>query len=275
MTDTNNEVMHKNGKDATHVEVAPQPIPAPAPVPMPELTPRLEQAIEKSEVLCDEAGALMPRSLSQMWRLAKYVHASGLAPKSFKTETQIFIAFAHGAELGVKPMQSLQFLCVVNGKVSIYGDAQLALAQPVLEYFREWYEDEQGRIDESKPGFVSRFNKAVQSKTLIACAEGKRRDSSEVVLEFFSLYDAECAGLAGKDGPWKQYPGRMLRWRARGWALRRLAADRFGGLVSREELEDEPEVVPHVAPQVLDLTARMTKKADAIDLATGEVTGGL
>ena len=56
----------------------------------------------------------------------------------------------------------------------------------------------------------------------------------------FSVADAKNAGLWGKQGPWKQYPDRMLAMRARGFAARDGAADVLGGLYLSEELQDTP-----------------------------------
>lgn len=238
----------------------------------------LNQAIDRTNITCDESGALVPKSLDQFWRLAKYVHASGLAPKSFKTVEQVFIAFSYGAELGLKPMMSLQALAVVNGKVTIWGDAQLALAHPVLEYFHEWFEDEKGRIDQAEAGWAQRFYAAAKNKTLISVAEGKRKDSPEIVREFFGILDAEAARLTAKDSPWQGYMSRMLRWRSRGWALRRLASDRFGGLISAEEAEGIDDSVPQreqpkqTQPAARSITDALKSRADNLARANGSST---
>jgi hypothetical protein len=55
------------------------------------------------------------------------------------------------------------------------------------------------------------------------------------------MADAKRAGLAGKSGPWSQYPARMLALRARGFALRNAFADALRGLVTAEEAQDYVE----------------------------------
>ena len=63
---------------------------------------------------------------------------------------------------------------------------------------------------------------------------------------------AKRAGLWGKQGPWQQFPDRMMQMRARGFTLRDGFADVLGGLYLREELEvgdDRREVpMPPVPP---------------------------
>jgi hypothetical protein len=58
------------------------------------------------------------------------------------------------------------------------------------------------------------------------------------------MFDAKRAGLAGKSGPWSQYPARMLALRARGFALRNAFADALRGLVTAEEAQDYPQAEP-------------------------------
>src|SRR5690606_26021257 len=56
-----------------------------------------------------------------------------------------------------------------------------------------------------------------------------------------SVADAKAADLWGKVGPWKEYPFRMLRFRARSFALRDTFGDALRGLLSAEEAQDIEE----------------------------------
>ena len=67
----------------------------------------------------------------------------------------------------------------------------------------------------------------------------KRRGEDEVCRSF-SMEDAKRAGLAGKQGPWAQYPKRMLQMRARSWALRDVFPDVLKGVYIAEEARDMP-----------------------------------
>ena len=93
-------------------------------------------------------------------------------------------------------MQSLQSIAVINGRPTIWGDAALALVQssPVCEYVREYTEGE--------------------GEGLVAVCEAKRKGYPAPTVVRFSMADAKRAGLAGKSGPWTQYPARMLTLRS-------------------------------------------------------------
>jgi hypothetical protein len=65
-----------------------------------------------------------------------------------------------------------------------------------------------------------------------------RRGDPEPKIGKFSVQDAKKARLLGKAGPWQDYPERMLKMRARSWALRDAFADVLKGLAIVEEWKD-------------------------------------
>lgn len=131
------------------------------------------------------------------------------------------IAILHGMEVGLSPMQALQRIAVVNGRPTIWGDGALALVQA-----SGLAEEVSERIDGDGPD------------TWIANCEVLRRGSSLPTIRRFSVDDARRARLWGKQGPWSDYPLRMLQMRARAFALRDAFADVLGGLYLREEIEE-------------------------------------
>lgn len=177
-----------------------------------------------------ENRGLQLTSLRDIKDFAQIVVESGLAPRSFATANQVIIALVSGAELGISPMQSLQGLAVVQGKIGIGGDLALALCQgsPVFEdLIEEWI---------GEPGTDGRGCRIT----------AKRRGRSPVTAEF-TVGDAKRAQLWGKMSqrgeptPWVTYPQRMLRYRALGFALRDAFPDILKGIKTQEELEDYPE----------------------------------
>ena len=162
-------------------------------------------------------------SFDDAFRFAKMVSGSEFAPKDFKGKPEsCMLAIQHGSEVGLSPMQSLQSIAVINGRPTIWGDAALALVQssPVCEWVKEYTEG--------------------QGDNLTAVCECKRRGYTAPTVSRFSMADAKRAGLAGKSGPWSQYPERMLALRARGFALRNAFADALRGLITTEEAQDYP-----------------------------------
>lgn len=185
-------------------------------------------------------------SFDDAFRFAKMVSASDFAPKDFRGKPEsCLLAIQHGSEVGLSPMQSLQSIAVINGRPCVWGDAALALVQssPSCEYVREYLEGE--------------------GETLTAVCEAKRRGYPQPTIERFSMADAKRAGLAGKSGPWSQYPSRMLALRARGFALRNAFADALRGLVTAEEAQDyshSPSSEPARPAAPPELMPRLTVK---------------
>lgn len=173
-------------------------------------------------------------SFDDAFRFAKMVAASDFAPKDFRGKPEsCLLAIQHGSEIGLSPMQALQNIACINGRPAIWGDAALAvaMASSVCEYVREHIE---GDGDQA-----------------VAVCEAKRRGYEKPTVARFSMADAKRAGLAGKSGPWTQYPRRMLQLRARGFALRDAFPDVLKGLVTAEEAQDYPAMTPAAEPVVV------------------------
>lgn len=183
--------------------------------------------------------AIVPTTLDETFRLAKLVAASGLAPSDMRTPEQITVALMHGMEIGLKPMQAIQRIAVINGRPSLWGDAALGLvkATGLLELH---FESIEGKDD---------LKEAV-------CKIQRRGETKKTFT--FSIADAKRAGLWSKKGPWQDYPFRMLKMRARSFALRDVFPDILGGMYIAEELQgiqpDIKDITPPPPPPV-ELTA--------------------
>lgn len=159
-----------------------------------------------------------PRSLDEALRYADALAQSELIPKEYQRKpANILVAMQWGNEIGLKTLQAMQNIAVINGRPSLWGDAMIALvlASPVCEYV----------VEEDKDG--------------VAICRAKRRGAPEQT-RTFSVEDAKTAGLAGKSGPWTNYPKRMRQLRARAFALRDVFTDVLRGMPMAEELMDIP-----------------------------------
>jgi hypothetical protein len=161
--------------------------------------------------------------MDDAYRFAKYVSASGFAPRGMEKPESILVALQLGAELGLTPMAALQNTAVINGRPGIYGDAALALVRRsgLLESYKE---EEVGTAGKDDWG----------------CKVTAKRAGADPQSETFTVADAKLAKLWGKDGPWTQYPRRMLKFRARGFILRDVFGDVLKGLATVEEIRDIP-----------------------------------
>lgn len=162
--------------------------------------------------------SLAPRNLSEAMEFAKIIASSDMVPKDYINKPgNVLVAVQTGAELGLKPMQSLQGISVINGRPGVWGDAMWALILSHPEY-EDSHEDKQDTH----------------------CTVTLKRKNKSAVIVTFSMDDAKKAGLAGKQGPWQTAPKRMLQMRARAFAARDLFADALKGIKSIEELRDYP-----------------------------------
>jgi hypothetical protein len=190
-------------------------------------------AVEKMPTPIGTRG-IQPQNMDELYRFATAVSQSGLAPKGIETPQAIFVALEMGLEVGLPMMASLQNIAVINGRPTIWGDAQLAIVRSTgqLETFEEWYEAGGKRLTRNPSTFTD--------DTTAVCK--LKRAGCEVWESAFSVADAKRANLWGKAGPWSQYPARMLRFRARSFGLRDQFGDALKGFRTTEEAQDDPVV---------------------------------
>ena len=170
--------------------------------------------------------AIVPQDFEGAWRIATAVCTAGMAPRGLETPEKAMVAIMHGLEVGLTPMNALQSIAVINSRATLWGDGALGLVQASgkMESFKEWFEGD----GESRK----------------ALCLVKRKGDPETKLGEFSVKEAKKAGLWGKSGPWTQYADRMLKMRARAFALRDGFSDVLRGLGIAEEVADiVPETI--------------------------------
>jgi hypothetical protein len=165
-------------------------------------------------------GFMVINTLDEALRIAEIIAKSSFCPKAFVGKPgDVLVCMQMGKEVGLKPLQSLQNIAVINGRPSLWGDGMLAVCRQAsnFDYIHETFDE----------------------VSMTATCKAKRHGEPEVV-RTFSRKDAEVARLWGKEGPWKNYPNRMLQMRARGFCLRDAFADALRGIISSEEADDYP-----------------------------------
>lgn len=188
-----------------------------------------------------------PKSTAEAMELAKTLASSQLIPKAFQQHPgDVFVAMMWSHSLGIPIVQGLQGIAVINGKPSLYGDALLAVCMG---------SGQMADIEESVTG---------SADNLTATCKVTRRGKPTPVVSTFSMADARAAGLLGKPGPWKQYTSRMLKMRARAFALRDAFPDVLSGIASAEEMQDvegtaTEKATENVAEQVAKMPRRRSK----------------
>lgn len=170
-----------------------------------------------------KAMAIVPGNFDDVYRMAKLMAASGLVPRDYNNKPEACaVAIMQGLEVGLSPLAAIQSIAVINGRPCLWGDGALAVvrASGLCEYIDEQVTDTE------------------------AVCTVKRRGEPEPVTRRFSMADAKRAKLAGKTGPWIDYPQRMLQMRARSWALRDVFADVLKGMGVAEEVRDMKDITP-------------------------------
>ncbi len=188
----------------------------------------------------DKIAPFIPDGFSSVYKFSQLIAASGMAPKDMKTSDQIAVAIFHGMELGLTPMSALQSIAVINGRPSIWGDGALAVvrASGELEEFNEYTEGGAIYLEQPKFDELGKMTKAgIPNPEFKAICHIKRKGKEAKEYEF-SVLDSIEAGLYNKEGPWRNYRKRMLKMRARGFALRDEFTDVMRGLHLAEEVQD-------------------------------------
>ena len=166
------------------------------------------------ELARPQQGSLSPEAWNVLREQALVLVRSGFLPHAVNTPEKAISIVMKGRELGVPPMYALSNIAVINGKPTAGAELMLALI------YRD-HGDEAVRIVESTPE---------------RCTIAYRRKSwQEPELFSFSIEDADCAGLLGKDN-WRHYPAAMLRARCISAVARLAFPDTIGGLYTPEEL---------------------------------------
>ena len=193
--------------------------------------------------------SFQPKTLEEAMKFAELVSKSDLVPKDYKGNPgNVLIAIQWGNEIGLKPLQALQNIAVINGRPCLWGDAALALVRG--------------------SGLVEDFREDLHEPSMTATCTIKRKDQPTPIIRTFSKADAEKASLWGKNN-WSGYPKRMLQMRARAFALRDGFTDVLKGISVAEEQQDVIDVTgtplpaPPEPPKRLSQTNGAGTAADA------------
>jgi len=195
---------------------------------------------------------MIPRTIDEAWRVAMIFAKSGIVPDAMRDKPEnVFVAMQLGAELGLSPTNAVQTIMVVNGRAVVFGDGfgGVIRSSPVFEAIEEWFEADRVEGEDPvthKPIVVRRRVEALtdddlKNPTTAAVCSYWRRGVEQPTTRRFSIADARRANLINKAGPWREYPQRMLMFRAREFAGRDLFPDVLKGLGAGESATDAAE----------------------------------
>jgi hypothetical protein len=181
-----------------------------------------------------------------------------MVPKGYrKRPSDVLVAIQLGMELGLPPMAALHSIFVANGQPSLYGDGFLAviMASPLYHDHDEYF-----MVGDQRREFVTHAD--LQKDDTTAVCTFWRKGSARPRTATFSVAKAKKAALWGKTGPWSEYPDRMLKFRARGFAGRDAFPDVLRGIRIDVEVGDIPP-----DPQVIQVQRRSEQRATPTEAA--------
>ena len=149
--------------------------------------------------------------------MSKILANSSLLPMSLRKKPEdVFVLIQTGIELGLKPMQAINGINVIQGKPTISPQLMLALiyAKFPLAYIKIWQKDDG------------------------MCCEMRRSKDSESYISYWDAKRASAMGLLTKDN-YKKQMDTMLKWRAVSDACRVVFPDVIQGLYTPEEISPD------------------------------------
>lgn len=184
-----------------------------------------------------QIAGIVPQSIEEVFRLAKCISVTGLAPQGMNTPEQITVAIMTGLEIGLPPMFAIQKIAVINGRPAIWGDAVPALLWSKGFKLREWIEgadnDRVAHCEVTRPD-GTKIERSYSVKQAIKAGLWQAQEKVKRKSKDGGYYEKD------NDSPWFRFQERMLPMRARGYASRDGAADALSGLYIAEELQSPP-----------------------------------
>ena len=162
-------------------------------------------------------------------RQYKSLVAGGFLPKGC-SENEGFARIVAGASMGMKPIQALNGIAMINGHPTLHSDSIPCVVMA------------SGLVNGMRYKFTG-------DGDTLACTFYVRRKGIEEYQEWtYSMEDAKKAGLL-TNPVWQKHTKKMLFNRARTWCFRNTFPDVIGNVYTKDEIEDADfETIPERAP---------------------------
>lgn len=203
--------------------------------------------VEKPPLTVGDKGYIHPTNVEEAMRMAQGVIAARLAPSSYGNDaSKVLLGIMTAMEAGLRPLEGLKQIAIINGRATIWGDAAIGLVQS-KNIISEYSECPIGTTPTTTD--LSKWPDDYGWKVVIS----RKGQKGEYIGEFtVGMAKRAKLWLNASKGPWMQYPERMLKVRARAFALRDGFADALSGLSIAEEVADYPNEEKHVQIDLSD-----------------------
>lgn len=168
----------------------------------------------------NELSLFEPEMEKSIIRAANMLAKSSVVPRHLQGKVEdMFAILVMGAELGLKPMQSINSIHVIQGRTALSAQLMLSIVKKRCPDFR--IQIKVGN-DKNNPSVTVR---------------GIRHEGDEEFTAIWDMNRAAALGLTGKDN-WKKQPLTMLQWRATSEVCRFLAPEAVLGIYTEDEAQD-------------------------------------
>lgn len=147
--------------------------------------------------------------------IAKTFKDAGAMPKGIDTVQKLMVILQAGREAGLSPIEALNSLYFVNGKVAMYGDAV-----PLQIY---------------RAGHIIKWGKCDAETATVTIRRG---DTGDEMTTTFTMAQARERGYTS-NSIYQKYPENMLKWRALSMTAKFICPDALRGIGIKEEMEAE------------------------------------
>lgn len=147
--------------------------------------------------------------------IAKTLQQGGVMPKSIDTLPKMVIALQAGREIGLMPIESLNSLYFVGGRIAMYGEA---VPNQII-----------------RAGHRITWGTCNAKEATVTITRGDTKDSMTTTLTW-----EEAVRRGYTNNPvWSKFPENMLKWRALSMTAKFVASDALRGISIKEDIEGE------------------------------------
>lgn len=177
-------------------------------------------------------------------------------PENYQRALQatLYAACEMATALNLSPIIALQYMAVVNGRICLYSDAPMAMVLRTgkvegrdhrLVNLEGLYALRTSKIESVAAAATDRHQLRAGCNASYRAFVASIKRGGQWFTEIFDTEDARRAGLLNKAGPWRQYPQRMMKFRAETYLARNVFPDAMCGLYTEDEVRhfDTPVVV--------------------------------
>lgn len=178
---------------------------------------------DRRDIELSDDGLMNVKKFSELLRVSNMLVKSGILPKHYDTPEKVTTAILMVKELGLKPINALKSLAVINGVPTLHTDLPLAMVRNsgTLEMINEFLIDK----DYKKICFE---NKNLEAEVFAAICEVQRKGFEKKTSHYTKMNRDKNPN--SKNAVWSANNEIMMKRKARAIALKDEFGDVLGGL---------------------------------------------